>query len=469
MREAFLPFSKPDLDDSEKQLINEVLDSGWLTTGKFVRQLEQEFAAEVGAKYAVAVNSATAALHLSLEAIGLAPGDEVITTPYTFASTAEVVRYFGATPRFVDICSDTLNIDPGQIEQAITPRTKAIIPVHIGGHPADLDSIDRLAAKYGLAVIEDAAHSLPAAYHGTPIGAPRPTLENSPHLVCFSFYATKTMTTGEGGAITTDDETLAERCRLMSLHGISKNAWNRYAENGSWYYEILSAGYKYNLTDIAAAIGIAQLQKLHTMRDRRAKIAARFNEAFADISALQLPTCHPHIEHSWHLYAIRLNHSQLSIDRNRFIEELSARKIGTSVHFIPLHLHPYYRETYGYKPEDFPVATAEYEREISLPIYSAMNDSDVCDVVEAVKDIINIYSLDAHTTLAHTTLAHSTLAHSTPTRDSQICLAQAHSTHIDNTTEHKKEKPEITTVDYQSNTKNSQNHNEYNQDTRGTK
>ena len=337
------------------------------------------------------MNSCTAALHLALEAVGIGPDDEVITTPYTFASTAEVIRYFGARPRFVDIQPETLNIDPRAVESTIGPRTRAIIPVHIGGHPADMDALDGLAAKHDLAVIEDAAHSLPASYRGTTIGSRRPTLEDVPHLVCFSFYATKTLTTGEGGMVCTDSEPLAERCRLMSLHGISKNAWNRYAQGGSWYYEIQGLGFKYNMTDIAAAIGLAQLVRLDSMCRRRADIAALYDDAFSAIPGLQLPTVLPEIEHSWHLYPLRLDLDRFTINRDRFIDELQARNIGVSVHFIPLHLHPYYRDTYGYVPEDFPVASAEYQREISLPIYSAMTDNDVKDVIEAVTDIARSY------------------------------------------------------------------------------
>jgi dTDP-4-amino-4,6-dideoxygalactose transaminase len=391
-RDDFLLFARPDLDGSEVGLIAEVLETGWITTGALTHRLEQEFAARVDARHAVAVNSCTAALHLALEAIGLGPDDEVITSPYTFASSAEVVRYFGAKPRLVDIDPDTFNIDPAAVEKAIGPRTKAIIPIHIAGQPADMDALDHLASEHGLAMVEDAAHSLPAAYRGVTIGTRRPTLKDVPHLVCFSFYATKTMTTAEGGMITTDDPELADRCRIMALHGISKDAWKRYSESGSWYYEIVAPGFKYNLTDIAAALGLAQLGRLGEMNRRRAAIAARYDRAFATFPALRCPTHRPEVDHAWHLYMLRLNPEHLSIDRDRFIQELHARKIGTSVHFIPLHLHPYYRETYGFTPEDFPVATAEYRREISLPIYSAMTDADVEDVVEAVVAIVRDHS-----------------------------------------------------------------------------
>lgn len=392
MRTDFLPFSRPDLDGSELTLIRQTLESGWITTGAMTRRFEHEFAQHIGTSCAVAVNSCTAALHLALEAVGIGPGDEVITSPYTFASTAEVVRYFGARPRFADVEQDTLNIRPDAVAAAITPRTRALIPVHFAGHPADMGPLDEIAEANNLAMVEDAAHALPSSYAGTMIGRRRATLTGVPHLTCFSFYATKTMTTGEGGMICTDDEMLAERCRLMSLHGISKSAWNRYAAHGSWYYEIIAPGFKYNLTDLGAALGLAQLPRLAAMTSRRQWIAARYNEAFGEMPQLQIPTKRPGNEHSWHLYPLRLKLQLLDIDRARFIEELRGRNIGTSVHFIPLHLHPYYKETYGYVAEDFPVAYGEYMREISLPIYSAMTDEDVDDVIKAVVDVVRHHS-----------------------------------------------------------------------------
>ena len=262
-----------------------------------------------------------------------------------------------------------------------------MLPVHIAGHPAELDALDDLAAENGLAIVEDAAHALPAAYRDMTIGSERPRLRGLPHLACFSFYATKTLTTGEGGMICTDDEELAERCRLMSLHGISKDAWNRYTKDGSWYYEIIAPGYKYNMPDVAAAMGLAQLGKLDAMTRRRATIAQLYSEAFATVPQLEIPSVRHHVEHSWHLYMLRLVLGGLSIDRGRFIQELDDRNIGTAVHFIPLHVHPYYRETYGFQPEDYPVAYHEYLREVSLPIYSAMSDQDVDDVIDAVTDV----------------------------------------------------------------------------------
>ncbi|MCX6044823.1 MAG: DegT/DnrJ/EryC1/StrS family aminotransferase [Chloroflexi bacterium] len=386
VRPTFLPFALPDTDETEIEAMVATVRSGWITTGPRTRQFEQEFAQYVGAKHAIAVNSCTAALHLSLEAIGLTSEDEVITTPYTFAATTEVIRYFGARPVLVDVCPDDFNMNPALLEAAITPKTRAIIPVHIAGLAANLDEIHRIATEHGLYVIEDAAHAFPAKYKGRMIG--RASNQVQPSFVCFSFYATKTITTGEGGMICTDDDRLAERCRIMALHGISKDAWKRYTAEGSWYYEIVAPGYKYNMTDIAASMGLAQLTKAEKMWRRRCAIAARYNQAFGALAELQTPYDRQDSQHAWHLYMLRLHQAQLTIDRAQFIEKLKQLNIGTSVHFIPLHLHPYYSQTYGYKPLDFPVAYREYQREISLPIYSKMSDEDVEDVIQGVLEII---------------------------------------------------------------------------------
>lgn len=394
-RTTFLPFALPDIDQSEIDLVVDALKSGWITTGPKVKQFEAEFAATVGAKHAIALNSCTAAMHLGLEAVGVGRGDEVITTPYTFAASAEVIRYFDATPVLVDICPSDFNIDPGLIEAAVTPRTKAIIPVHIAGAAADLDAIYQIAARHRLAVIEDAAHAFPMTYKRRMVGQ---TINPSdgfrvPHIVAFSFYATKTLTTAEGGMITTDDDALAERCRIMGLHGISKDAWKRYTAEGSWYYEIIAPGFKYNMTDVAAAMGLAQLHKANTMTARRTEIAHQYNAAFAVHHALQTPADAAFGSHAWHLYMLRLNTDRLAIDRATFIEQLKVHHIGSSVHFIPLHIHPYYRENYGYKAGDFPVAYGEYSREISLPIYSKMSDRDVDDVIAAVLAIATTHQI----------------------------------------------------------------------------
>jgi len=379
-RDTFLHFARPDIDDDEIAEVTEALRSGWVTTGPKTKQFERDFAAAVGAKHAIAVNSCTAALHLALEAAGVRAGDEVITTPYTFAASAEVIRYFDARPVLVDVDAETLNIRPDLIERAVTAKSKAILPVHIGGAAADLDPILDIARRHGLTVVEDAAHSFPTRYKGRMIGSVG-------DFTCFSFYATKTITTGEGGMIATDDDALAERCRIMSLHGISKDAWKRYTAEGSWFYEIIAPGFKYNMTDVAAALGLAQLRKAERMFRRREAIAARYNEGFAGIEELQVPAVPPYSTHAWHLYMLRLRLERLSIDRAEFVERLRGRNIGVSVHFIPLHVHPYYRETYGYAPDDFPVAYREYLREISLPIYPSMSDDDVDSVIAAVSDI----------------------------------------------------------------------------------
>jgi dTDP-4-amino-4,6-dideoxygalactose transaminase len=396
MRTTFLPFALPDLDDSELAQIREVLESGWLTTGPKTRQFEAEFRTYLGASHAVAVNSCTAAMHLALEAVQVGRGDLIITTPYTFAATAEVVRYFNAVPVFVDVDPVTLNLDPEALRERAAAlarhgqgrRVKAVMPVHVAGHACEMDAIAQVAREHDLAVIEDAAHAFPARYRGRMIGLPPLAFEGRPpappSLVCFSFYATKTLTTGEGGMIVTGDEALARRCRLMSLHGISQDAWKRYAQEGSFYYEIVAPGFKYNLTDVAAGLGLAQLRKAEAMWRRRQEIARRYTAAFAAEPALETPRVRPEVEHAWHLYLLRLNLEALTIDRAQFFEELKKRQIGASVHFIPLHLHPYYRDLFHFRPQDFPVAYREYQRVLSLPIYSKMTDQDADDVMEAV-------------------------------------------------------------------------------------
>lgn len=396
----FIPFSLPLI---EKEEIDEVLDtltSGWITTGPKVRTFEDEFAQYIGCKHAVAVNSCTAALHLALDVIGLKEGDEVITSPMTFAATAEVIRYFKANPVFVDIDPVTMNIDVIKLEDIVSRKSKgsrkkkvkAIIPVHYAGYPCEMDSIMQIAKNYDLKVIEDAAHAFPTFYKGKIVG----TIGN---ITCFSFYATKNITTGEGGMITTDSDEWVERMQIMSLHGISKDAWKRYTSEGNWYYEIIAPGYKYNLTDIAASIGIAQLKKVNSFWKRRAHIANIYNEAFKDVVEIEVSLKEKNkigideneegTKHSWHLYVIKLNCEYLSIDREQFIEELRARGIGTSVHFIPLHIHPYYRRTYKHRPGDFPVSYKTYKRIVSLPIYPKMTDNDVERVVNSVMDVLS--------------------------------------------------------------------------------
>jgi dTDP-4-amino-4,6-dideoxygalactose transaminase len=377
----FVPFHVPQIDEEEIRSVVETLRSGWLTTGLKVKSFEEEFARYVRSKHAIAVNSCTSALHLALEAVGIEEGDEVIVPTMTFTASAEVVLYFKAKPVLVDCLPGSLNIDPDRIEGAITPKTKAIIPVHFGGQPCDMGRILEIARRHNLYVIEDAAHALPAKYCGKTVG----TIGD---ITCFSFYATKTITTGEGGMATTDNPEWAARMRMMSLHGISHDAWNRYAKEGSWYYEVLRPGYKYNLTDIAAAIGIEQLKKCDDFAAARKNIASAYNEAFASMPEIRAPVCAPELQHAWHLYVIQLQLERLRITRDEFVEALKERGIGTSVHFIPLHLHPYYRETFGYAADDFPNASEAYRRIISLPIYPKMSEANIDHVIDAVGKVV---------------------------------------------------------------------------------
>ena len=383
VREDFLPFALPSIGEEEIAEVVDTLRSGWLTVGPKTKAFEEAFAGYVGAPYAVAVNSCTAALHLALLGFHIGPGDEVITTPLTFAATANTIMMTGARPVFVDIDEATYNIDPALIEEAVTKRTKAIIPVHYGGLPADMDPIMKIAERYDLRVIEDAAHAAGAHYGDRRIG-------NVSEATCFSFYVTKTMTTGEGGMITTPHKDLADRLRMLSLHGLSRDAWNRYSQKGSWYYEIVDLGYKYNMTDLQASIGIHQLKQVDRFTARRRAMAVRYDEAFAGMPEIILP---PHdgakSEHIYHLYTIRLALDRLAITRDRFIEALRAENIGTSVHFIPLHLHPFYRKEFDFKKGQFPKTEALFGQIVSLPIFPKMTDQDVADVVSAVQKIIN--------------------------------------------------------------------------------
>jgi len=382
IRESFLPPFRPCIGEEE---INEVIDtlkSDWITMGPKTLKFEELFRNYIGSKFAISLNSCTAGLHLSLVALNIKDKDEVITTPYTFAATGNVIVHQRAKPVFVDIDKETYNINVEEIENAITERTKAIIPVHYAGHPCEMDEILKIARDYDLYVIEDAAHALGAEYKGKKIGTIGDTTS-------FSFYATKNITTGEGGMVTTDNEEIAEKIKILRLHGISRDAWKRYSSEGSWYYEIIECGYKYNMTDIQASIGIHQLKKAEIMRKRREEIAKIYNEEFENLEGLITPTIKKHVKHAWHLYPLLINIDRLKINRTKFIEELKKQNIGTSVHFIPLHLHPFYRKTFGYKKGDFPNAEWVYEREISLPIYPKMTDDDVIDVVNAVKKIVS--------------------------------------------------------------------------------
>jgi dTDP-4-amino-4,6-dideoxygalactose transaminase len=379
--EAIVPFARPDIGEAEIAAVVETMRSGWLSTGPKTKEFERAFAHRVGAKHAIGLNSATAGLHLALACIGVTAGEEVIVPSYTFAATAEVVYYMGARPILVDVAADTLNIDPDAVERAITHRTRAVIGVDIAGQPCEWDTLRELAQKRKLVLIDDAAHALPSSFRNAPIGA-------CADLTVFSFYATKPLTTGEGGMLVTNDQGWAERAEILSLHGISHEAWRRYLAGGTWRYEIVAAGFKYNMTDLAAAMGLVQLARLDATTDRRIEIAKRYSEAFRDLREIQLPELRPERTSSWHLYILRLELDRLTCTRDEFIEDLRSQGIATSVHFIPLHLHPFYQKSFGFKPEDFPVAHREYERAISLPIYSLMTHSDVDRVIDAVRDVV---------------------------------------------------------------------------------
>jgi dTDP-4-amino-4,6-dideoxygalactose transaminase len=355
-----------------------------------VKRFEEQFAQYVGTKHAIAVNSCTSALHIALTALGIGPGDEVIVPTLTFCSTANVVVHRGARPVLVD-CGDDFNVRPEDFERAITPRTRAIVPDHYSGQACDLNAIYELARKHNLAVIEDAAHAVGSEYHDQKIGADHlgHGLDAAQRVTCFSFYATKNLATGEGGMITTADPKLAEFMRLLSLHGMSKDAWKRYTGAGSWYYEVLAAGYKDNMTDIQAALGIHQLKRLDEFIERRTHYAKLYDEAFADLPEIETPLVRSNRKHAWHLYVIKLSLERLAIDRSQFIDQLRARNIGTSVHFIPVHLHPHYKDRFGYQAGDLKNAEYLYDRILSLPLYPGMTEEDVQDVIGAVQDVIS--------------------------------------------------------------------------------
>jgi len=383
----------PDTGEEEIQEIIDTIKSNWLTTGPKSKQFEKEFAKFIGdGVEAIAVNSATAGLHLALESTGVGEGDFVITTPYTFTATAEVIRYLGADPLFVDIDYNTFNIDPNKIDEVINQspitnhqsRIKAVIPVHFAGLSCEMDKITKRSKVNGerLKVIEDAAHAFPTTYNGKLIGS----LDSD--ATVFSFYATKTITTGEGGMIVTRNKEIANRCRTMRLHGINRDVFNRYTSTkADWRYEVVAPGFKYNMTDIAAALGVAQLKKARTFQKRRSKMASMYNEAFRDLPIILPPQPSNGDTHAWHLYVIRLK-DDAPVSRDRFIELMAEKGIGCSVHFIPLHLHPYWRDRYNLKPDDFPNALKAYEQAVSLPLYTKMTENDQLRVIEAVKEIL---------------------------------------------------------------------------------
>jgi dTDP-4-amino-4,6-dideoxygalactose transaminase len=387
-RTTFLPYCLPSISDEEIAEVVDSLRSNWITTGPKTKQFESELAAYVGARHVVAVSSCTAALHITLAAHDIGPGDEVIVPTLTFCATANVVVHLGAKPVLVDVTRN-YQADVEAIERAITARTKAIVVVHYGGQACDLSEILALAERRGIPVIEDAAHAIGSEYRGRKIGT-------HGRAVAFSFYATKNMTTGEGGAIATGDDALAARLRLLSLHGMSRDAWQRYSETGSWYYEVVEAGFKYNMTDLQAALGLHQLRRLDGFIQSRQEFARQYREGFAGVPELILPVELPDRNHVYHLFAVRLDLSRLRIDRADFIKQLQKARIGASVHFIPLHRHPYYQKTFGYGPEQFPCCEELYRGLVSLPLYPRMSQTDVSDVIDVTRALVELNRIGRH-------------------------------------------------------------------------
>jgi perosamine synthetase len=379
VRETLLPYGRQSIDEDDIQSVNQVLRSDWLTTGPKVGEFEEAFAAQVGAKHAVSFSSGSAALHGAAFAAGLKPGDEAITTPMTFAATANCILHTGATPIFADVSSDTLNLDPEQLAARITPQTRAIIPVDYAGHPADLDAIRELAERHGCIVIEDACHALGAEYKNRRVGS-------IADMTVFSFHPVKHVATGEGGMVTTDRADFAETLRRFRNHGITSDARQRQTE-GQWHYEITLLGFNYRLTDIACALGLSQLKKLRQNLEHRREIAARYQAAFRDLAEITTPSPREDTNPAWHLYTIRVNPGKLTADRARIFRALRAENIGVNVHYIPVHLHRYYRERFAYQRGDFPVAENAYDRLITLPLFHGMSDRDVEDVIQAVRKV----------------------------------------------------------------------------------
>lgn len=380
MRKTFLPFSPPTLGEEERAEVLDTLRSDWITTGPKTKRFEALLKERLEAPAVVGLNSCTAGLHVGLLALGVGPGDEVIVPSMTFCASANVVEHVGARPVLVDVLPDTLTLDPEALARAVTPRTKVVIPVHYAGHPADLDAIFALADRHGFQVLEDAAHAINAYYKGIQVGSRR-------NLAAFSFYATKNLTTAEGGCLT-GDEDLVAKARILGHHGMDREAWKRFDRSGSWYYEVTLPGFKYNMTDIQAAMGIRQLEKLDGFQARRRAVVDAYQARLGHLPELRLPVESPDVASSLHLYPLRLELERLRIGRNAFIEELKERNIGTSVHYLPVHMHPYYRDKYGYRPGDCPQAASAFERLISLPLHAGLSEADVADVCEAVEGII---------------------------------------------------------------------------------
>lgn len=400
-----VPFFRPSITEAEIEEVVACLRSGWLTTGPRTKQFESDFAQAVGAKHAVAVNSCTAALHLAVEALKLKPGEAVLVPTMTFAASAEVVRYMGAVPLLVDCDPETFNLDLNDAARKIddlragrTPldrnlKVVGVMPVHVGGLMMDMADVQAFAAERGLWIVEDAAHALPAAFRSAADAPWRRCGDNTAAVTCFSFYANKTITTGEGGMAVTGDRALADRMRQMSLHGLSQDAWKRFSGGRVWDYQIVAPGFKYNLTDIAAALGIHQLRRAEILRAERERIAAFYRESLEDVAQIELPPHPPNRLHSWHLFAIRLRLERLSIDRNAFIDALRERGVGCSVHWRPLHLHPYYQETFAWRPEHLPVASEQWVRAISLPLFPGMTEEERQAVVSVIKELCSAHAI----------------------------------------------------------------------------
>lgn len=381
MADNFLPYHVPSIGPQEIAAVSAALESHWITAGPRVQEFQKAFRAFVGSEHALAVDSCTAGLHVVLAALGIGPGDEVIVPDMTFCATANVVMHVQAKPVIADVTRDTYHIDPAAIERSITPKTKAIIPVHYGGQLCDMDAIMDIAQRHRLFVIEDSAHTIGVKYRGRMVG----TIGNA---TVFSFYATKNLTTAEGGMITTDDDDLAEKIRILTLHGISKDAWKRYSAQGTWYYEVVAEGFKYNMTDLEAALGLVQLRRLPEFMARRRRLAERFNAGLKDVRGIRIPATLPYNDHGWHLYVVEINEQVCGVSRDRFIEAMREHGIGTSVHFIPLHRHPLYRNKLGVKPEQFQRSEEIYQRIVSLPLYPAMRDEDADRVISAVQETL---------------------------------------------------------------------------------
>jgi perosamine synthetase len=401
LTERFVPFFRPDITDDEVNEVAASLRSGWLTTGPKVKQFQEDFAKACGAKHALALNSCTAALHLAIEALGLKAGQGVLVPTMTFAATAEVVRYLNAIPILVD-CDPVLghmdlddaarklaDLRAGRLPPSIPVDTNVvgIIPVHVAGIMMDMERVSTFARAHGLWVVEDAAHSFPAAWRKDAVSAWQRCGENTSAVACFSFYANKTMTTGEGGMAVTDDDALFSRMKLMALHGLSHDAWDRYSGGRAWDYRIVAPGYKYNMTDAAGALGMVQLRRAEAMRTDRERLAREMSAALESVDALQLPRCPPDRLHSWHLYPVLLHVERLSIDRNTFVGRLKERGVGCSVHWRPLHMHPYYEETFGWRAADLPIATERFERSVTLPLFHGMRTDELEHVVKVVHDL----------------------------------------------------------------------------------